>query len=424
MLARTIGLGDLPADFQRLWTATLASNLADGIVTVSFALAAVSLTSDPTLVAAVSVTGTIPTVFIALHAGAIADRVDRRRLMASVQVLRIAVLGTLIIVTLAGGLSLPVLIAAAFALGIGQTFYDTTAQAIVPMVAGGAVLTQANSRLYAAETLTDTFLGPPLGGALATAGIALAWTGSAAGYLVALLGLTMLRGTFRIQREGDHPPMLQDIADGLRWLVAHPLQRTLTAMVAVGSFGASAVFAVFVLYAVAPGPMGLSEVGFGLLLTASGAGSLLGSVLVAPIERRLGIATTLVASHAVFGVTFLVLAATTEVVAVVAAFAVFGLATMVWNVTNVSLRQRFIPAGMYGRVHAGHRLANRGAALLGGVSGGLVGGALGLPAVFALAGVIVLVSCVGAVVVNDERIAAALAAAGQHAAAPEGQRPG
>ncbi len=192
MLARTIGLGDLPADFRRLWTATLASNLADGIVTVSFALAAVSLTSDPALVAAVSVAGTIPTVFIALHAGAIADRVDRRRLMTSVQILRIAVLGALIVVTLAGGLSLPVLMAAAFALGIGQTFYDTTAQAIVPMVAGGAVLTRANSRLYAAETLTDTFLGPPLGGALAAAGIALAWTGSAAGYLVALLGLTML----------------------------------------------------------------------------------------------------------------------------------------------------------------------------------------------------------------------------------------
>ncbi len=216
--------------------------------------------------------------------------------------------------------------------------------------------------------------------------------------------------------------MLHDIADGLRWLVGHPLQRTLTAMVAVGAFGASAVFAVFVLYAVAPGPMGLSEVGFGFLLTASGAGSLVGSVVVAPIERRLGIATTLIASHAVFGVTFLVLAATTEVVVVAAALAGLGVATKVWNLSNVSHRQRFMPAGMYGRVHAGHRLANRGAALLGGVSGGLLGGALGLQAVFAVAGVVVLVSCVGAVVVNDERVAAALAAAGQDAAGPEGEQ--
>jgi MFS family permease len=410
VIAQTLGLGGLSADFRRLWTATLASNLADGIVAVTFALAAASLTTDPTLVAAVAVAAGIPPVLFALIAGAVADRIDRRHLMAGVQVLRIAVIAVLAAVTIAGGLSLPVLIVGAFALSLGQTFYDTTAQAILPMVAGSTVLTRANSRLYAAETLTDTFLGPPLGGALVAVGIGLAWSGALLGYALALAGLLFLRGTFRVDRAGVETSMRQEIVEGLRYLANHRLQRALTVMVALGSFASSAVFAVFVLYAVAPGPMGLSEVGFGLLLTASGAGSLITSIFTERVEGRFGTARTLIASQVAFALAFLVPALTANVVAVAAAFVLSGVATMLWNVTNVSLRQRFIPPGLYGRVHAGHRLIIRGAGLAGGIVGGVLGSAAGLPAVFLMAAIVVLVSCLGGLVVNDRSVAAALAA--------------
>lgn len=409
MIAQTLGLGGLSADFRRLWTATLASNLADGIVAVTFALAAASLTTDPTLVAAVAVAAGIPPVLFALIAGAVADRIDRRHLMAAVQVVRIVVIAVLAAVSIAGGLSLPVLIAGAFALSLGQTFYDTTAQAILPMVAGSTVLTRANSRLYAAETLTDTFLGPPLGGALVAVGIGLAWSGALIGYGLALAGLLFLRGTFRVDRAGVQTSMRQEIVEGLRYLANHRLQRALTVMVAMGSFAGSAVFAVFVLYAVAPGPMGLSEVGFGLLLTASGTGSLVTSIFTERVEARFGTARTLVASQVAFALAFLVPAVTANVVAVAAAFVLSGVATMLWNVTNVSLRQRFIPPGLYGRVHAGHRLVIRGAGLAGGIVGGVLGSAAGLPAVFLMAAIVVLASCLGGLVVNDRSVAAALA---------------
>ena len=73
------------------------------------------------------------------------------------------------------------------------------------MVAGSAELTRANSRLFAAETLTDTFLGPPLGGALVTVGIGLAWGGATLGYVVALFGLTLLRGGVPGRPHGHEP---------------------------------------------------------------------------------------------------------------------------------------------------------------------------------------------------------------------------
>ena len=413
MLARVVGLGDLPGDFRRLWTATLAANLADGIVAVTFALAAASLTSDPTLVAAVAVAGALPIVLLALHAGAIADRVDRRDLLRAVQVLRLVVISGLLVATVAGLLSLPLLILGAFVLASGQAFYDTTSQAILPMVAGSATLTRANSRLGAAEVLSDTFLGPPIGGALVTIGIAVAWAGGAIGYLVALVGLTTLTGSFRVDRSDvdRQRPMRHDIAEGLTWLVNHPLQRTITVMVGMGAFAGAAVFSIFVLYAVSPGPMGLTEFQFGLLLTAAGGGGLVGSAVVERIERRLGTARTLLVSQVLHGIPYVVIALTANVPLVVAAFFLSGFATMTWNVTNVSLRQRFIPAGLYGRVHAGHRLVNRGSALAGSIVGGVLGGAVGLTAVFWLAAIVVFASCLGAIVVNDRNVAAALAAA-------------
>lgn len=408
-----LGLRGLSPAFHRLLSASIASNLADGIIVVTFSLAAAALTKEPAQVAGVAVAGTLPQVLGALHAGAIADRMDRRRLLVGVQVLRLGVLALLTLATVVGALGIPLLAAGAFALAIGQTFYDTTSQAILPMVASPEQLTRANSRLGAAETLADQFLGPPLGGVLVSLGAALAWGGGMLGYVLALAGLLLLRGDFRVRRTGPERSLTGDIVDGVRWLATHPLQRTISLMVAVGAFAASAVFAVFVLYAVAPGPVGLSEVGYGLLLTAMGVGSLIGAAIVERIERRLGTARTLIASHVAFGLLFVIPAVTAAVVPVALAFGLFGLTTMVWNVTNVSLRQRFIPHALYGRVHAGHRLVTRGGALLGGITGGVVGSVAGLTTVFWLAAVVVLLSAAGALVVNDRNVSAALAASAE-----------
>ena len=233
---------------------------------------------------------------------------------------------------------------------------------------------------------------------------------------LAALGLLRLTGTYRPERIAGPASMRHEIREGLAWLVTHPLQRTLTLMVAAGSLAAGIVYSVFVLYAVAPGPMGLSDVGYGLLLTATGAGSLVGAAFAERIERRVGTARALLLSQLGFAIGFLVPALTPQPILVGLAFAASGFALMVWNVVNVSLRQRFIPSSLYGRVHAGHRLLSRGGALLGSVLGGVLATILGLPAAFAIAAAIVVASCLGGIIVNDRTIAAALADAGATAA--------
>ena len=409
MLTRILGLSDLPADFRRLWASSVSSNLSDGIAWVALSLAAVRLTTDPLLIAAVSVAEFLPDVLFVLFAGALADRVDRRLVLLRAEVLRFLTLGGLVALTILDVLSLPALILAAFMLTTAQTFYDTTAQALVQQVADKATLTRANARLYGAEELTNTFIGPPLGGALVAIGVALAFSGAFVGYALAVIGLLRMRGTYRAERIVAPASVRREIAEGLRWLVGHPLQRTLTLMVTCGSLAAGITYSVFVLYAVAPGPMGLGDFGYGLLLTGLGAGSVIGAVFAERIERWLGTPRSLVLAHAGFGVGFLVPALTPEPVVVALGFVVAGFSSMVWNVVNVSLRQRFIPHDLYGRVHAGHRLLSRGGALVGSVLGGVLATLFGLPVVFAIAAAVVFVSCLGGLVVNERNVAAALA---------------
>jgi MFS family permease len=100
---------------------------------------------------------------------------------------------------------------------------------------------------------------------------------------------------------------------------------------------------------------------------------------------------------------------------------------MGWNVTNVSLRQSILPARLMGRVHATHRTLANLAGLVGAFVAGAVGEALGLRAAFAVGAGLVLLGLLGRLVVTDERIRAAEAAADVERSSegtPSGQPPG
>jgi MFS family permease len=142
------------------------------------------------------------------------------------------------------------------------------------------------------------------------------------------------------------------------------------------------MFAVFPLYAVAPGPMGLSPAGFGLLLTAIAAGSLVGTFLVEPLERRLGRRRTLLIAMGVGPLMMVMPALTASVAMVAAAFFVSGALISGWNVITVSLRQRIVPDHLLGRVNAGYRLVAWGTMPIGAAVAGLIGERFGVTAVF------------------------------------------
>jgi MFS family permease len=399
--------GHLGANYWRLWSASAVSNLADGVFWIAFPLLAISLTDSPALIAGVVVVGRLPWLLFVLVAGALADRLDRRRTMVSVAILRSGVSIVIAVSIVAEFVNLPLLYVAAFVLGMGETLFDTAAQSIMPSIVEKDRLSQANGRLYAVELTMNQFVGPPVGGILAGVAIGFAFGGSAVAFAIAAVLLALLAGSFKPAPRTVQTSVVADIREGLRYLFGHRLLRTLAIMVGTMNLASSAAFAIFVLYAVSPGPMGLDALGFGLVTTTLAVGSLVGSLVVERVEARLGRARLLMLAVGLNAITLVVPGLTANAWLIGVAFAVEGFGIMLWNVVTVSLRQRIVPDALLGRVNASYRLLAWGTQPIGAVLGGVIAEIFGLRAVFLFAGGITALLLFTRAIITDSAIAAA-----------------
>lgn len=396
------GLG---APFWRLWSASAASNLADGIAKVVLPLVAVRLTRSPVLISGLTVAITLPWLLFALPAGALVDRVDRRRAMAAVNMMRALALAAGTVLVVADAASIWVLYAVAVAIGAAETVYDTAAQSILPQVVRREQLSRANSRLYAAELTANELAGPPLGGFLVASGVVVAFASPAALWTVAVVLLLTLRGRFAVERT-IRTTMRADVMEGLAYLRGHRVLRTLAMMTGGFNFASSALLAIIVLFAVGPGSvMGLSEPAFGLLLACLAVGGLLGSFVAEAVEHRLGPRRSMVVGIVTASVAFGLPAVTSSPVVIGAGFVVSGVGVVVWNVIVVSLRQRITPERLLGRVNSSYRLLAWGSRPIGAVAGGMIAQLTGLREVFVVAAALVLGTLAGLVVLSDEELA-------------------
>ncbi len=397
----------LGASYWRLWWADGLSNLADGILKVALPLIAIEFTRSPTLIAGLAFAFTLPWLLFALPAGALADRFDRRRMMLGANIARATIVGVIALGAILGFGSIWILYVCAFTVGMAETIYDTSAQSILPQVVRRDLLPRANSRLYVAETTANQFIGPPLGGVLAAVGAAAALATPAGLWLVAVGALLLMRGSFRVERT-VRTTIRADIAEGLRFLWRHSVLRALAIMTGVFNLASNAAFAVFVLYAVGPhSPMKLTEPQYGILLTALAIGSVAGSFVAVPLERRLGRARTIAVSMLGPALTLGVPALTTNTWAIGAAFFFGGAGVMMWNVIVVSFRQRATPDRLLGRVNSAYRLVAWGTMPIGAAIGGALAQLLGVTAVFAIMTAVDLSMFLFLFVVTDARMNAA-----------------
>ncbi|MFE9203181.1 MFS transporter [Micromonospora sp. NPDC007230] len=370
----TVPTGRLGRDFRRLWTATAVSNLGDGVTLVAGPLLVASLTPDPAAVAAAALAPQLPWLLFALVSGALVDRLDRRRLIIGVNVGRGLVLAALAGAVLAGVATVPLICLAFFLAGVGETLADTAAGALLPSVVPPERLEQANSRLFATFVIGNQFAAKPLGAYLFVVAAAVPFGFDAVTFGLAALILSLLRWRpvppATTADAGPKGSLRADIAAGLRALWAVPVLRTLAGCIAVMNVAFCAAFAAFVLYA--RQRLGLTEVGYGLLLTASALGGLAGSTLAVRLRARFGTPTLLRAGLLMEVGLQVTLATTRQPWVAGAALAVWGVHAMVWGVLVVSLRQRLVPDRLRGRVNGVYALADLGGAAVGTVTGGLV----------------------------------------------------
>lgn len=403
----------LGRDFWLLLTAGTISNVGDGVDSAALPLLAASLTADPALFAGVALATRLPWLLFALQAGAIADRVDRRRLMIAVNVVRSLLLGALAVTVLLDVATIWLLYGVSFGLGTAEVLFDTSAQAFLPRIVRRDQLERANGLQMGAETVANQFAGPPLGGLLfaVTASLPIlldAGTFLVAAVLLALVTASAGRAAIRpgsagaadtapgadpeatVEEAGDdrRPRVRDEIREGLQWLRAHVLLRSLAVLLGLMNGSYMLFGAIFALFAL--DILGLTEVQFGLLLTAMAIGSVLASLVAARVVERIGRGPTLWTTLVASAVLPVVQGATSNVWVVAAASVVFGASAVLWNVITVSLRQSIIPDHLLGRVNAVYRFLGWGAMPIGALLGGQLAARFGLRAPFFAASAIMV----------------------------------
>ncbi|TDC93852.1 MFS transporter [Nonomuraea deserti] len=366
---RALSSARLGADFTRLWTASAVSNIGDGITMAAGPLLVASLTDDPALVAGAAFAQQLPWLLFALISGAYADRLDRRKLIVAVNLLRALVLGALAVSVATGTTGIPAVYLAFFLLGTGETLADTATAAMVPAIVAPERLAAANARLMATFTVANQFLAKPLGAGLFAVAAALPFGVDAVSFAVAAALVATVRPVPARPRDGAGG-LRTEIAAGLRWLWRHRLMRTLALSMGLANIVFCAAFAVFVLYA--RHRLRLDEVGYGLLLTTFGVGGLTGTALAVRLRARFGATALLRAGLLIEAGTHAALAATTVPLVAAAVLVVFGIHTMVWGVVATTLRQQAVPARLMGRVSGAGALIDVGGAALGSLLGGLL----------------------------------------------------
>ncbi|MFC7640982.1 MFS transporter [Streptosporangium lutulentum] len=355
---RALKSARLGADFSKLWTASAVSNLGDGVTMAAGPLLVASLTSEPVLVAGAVFAQQLPWLIIALISGVYVDRLDRRRLVIAVNVLRGLALAVLAAAVATSTASVPLIYLVFFLLGVGETLADTAFSALVPVTVTPEQLIRANSRMAATGILGNQILAKPLGGWLFAVGAALPFAADALTFLVA----AALTSAVRVPpaRSTSGGGVREDIAAGIRWLWRHRLLRTLAVTMGVANVAFCAAFAVFALYA--QQRLGLSEVGYGLLLTTFGVGGLVGSLLASRLRERFGSKTLLRGGLIVEIFTHAVLAFTTEPLVAAGILIVFGVHSVNWGIIAATRFQQAVPDELRGRVGSVYALIQVGGA--------------------------------------------------------------
>jgi MFS family permease len=379
-----------PTPLARLVAATSLSNLGDGIYQFALPLLALQTTRSPSLVSGVTVLLTIAWPLFGLHAGGIVDRFDRRAVLLGVGVVRLVTLGLLTAAIATGGLSLVVLYAVALVLGVAETLADTALTALVPAVVGPSDLERANGRITASQTVANSFVGPPLAGSLIAVGSPVAAGAATVFYGLAAVATAMLPGSGGGSAARPKSRSSLGVTAGLRFLWQNHTLRHLTLLAAAMNVWWASFYTLFVLLAVAPGPIGLTPAEFGTLMVAVSVGGIAGSLVASRIRDVMGTRNALLID--LVGTALLVgaPALTSEVALVAVANGAAGFGTGVWLVLVASIRQRLTPSALLGRVYSASRLISWGvlpaSALIAGIAAELVG----VRTVFAVGGLVSL----------------------------------
>lgn len=381
----------LGREYRKLWAGNVASNFGDGISFVAVPLLATALTSDPVLIAGLSMVYAAAKLMVVLPVGAFVDRLDRKTILWTANLSRSLLLMALTIL-IANGTATIVMLYVVFSLiGMLETAADNSALSILPSVVGIENLDKANSQMTATQLVADEFVGPPIGGLMFAAAISLPIVITGGAYAAAALFFVGMSGTFRAtSRTKKAASLPREVFEGGAWLVRHKLLRALAIVSGLASIAYMMPFSILVLFA--EDVLGLGPTGYGLLLAVSALGGLLGSVIAPRLRHKLGYAAMTTASLGLGSISLFAIYLSDIPWMVAALLAAYILHAVLFGICVSSLRQRLVPDELRGRVNAVTKLFGLAGLAIGSGLGGILATVGSLATPF-LAGALVFAVC-------------------------------
>jgi MFS family permease len=267
------------SNFRMLWIGQLLSDTGSGVSRIAYPLLILALTHSPVLAGLVGTAREISLTCVQLPAGALSDRLDRRRAMIACDAVRgalLALLGILIAVRLAWW---PVVLVVSLMEGAASGLFDPSATAALPAIVPEEQLVQAWAATEG-RTWGASLAGPALGGLLYGLGQAVPFLADAFSYTISLSTVSRIRGRFRPAQTHQRQALWREVHDGLRLVWRIPLLRAVAIQAPLVNFAFNGV-----LFAITIGlrQHGVSAVVIGLVQ----AGIMAGGVLGAPVAPRL-----------------------------------------------------------------------------------------------------------------------------------------
>ena len=386
----------LGASYWKLWSATAISNLGDGIAAVAYPWLASAVTRSPFLIALSVVVSRLPWLVFTLFAGVLTDRFNRKRIVVAMNIFN--GLLTLVVATFVylERESLPslneltsitdletnyslyfVILITAFLFGLAEVLRDNTAQTMMPAVVQEKDLEKANGRMWSAESLTNSFIGPPLGSFIVSIAIFLPFFVDAVTFFIAAALIAIMKPTvksFKPEEKSGKINFRAEIKEGFGWLWQHELLRPMAIILGLVNGIAALSGAIFILFA--QEVLETTVFIFAVLGTAAAVGGILGGLLGPKVSAKIGRGRSLALALFTMPLMALLIGFSSLWYLVWVFVALETFTAVLWNVVTVSLRQSLIPSHLLGRVNSVYRFFAWGTIPIGTLLGGTLVSAL------------------------------------------------
>lgn len=388
------------ASFLLLWAGQFISQIGDRLAALAFPWLVYKSTGSALGTGAVFAVYTLPYVLFGAFAGVAVDRLDKRRLMIAVDLLRAALV---LAVPLVATRSLPAVFVLSFAIASAGVFFDPAKLAILPEIVPSGRLLRANSLLSTGENLTEILGWAFAGLLLASVSTSVAFQLDAVTFAVSAVALALMRyqAPARAAAERTARAFWRELKDGVRFVGRDRGLRANTVMIVVCVAGLGAAYPLTFLFAVQVLEGGAGA--FGALEASVGAGYLAGSLALVALATRVHKGRAMIAGLALMGACLALVPITDSVWVAAVPLAVFGLANAVVLIAVDTYLQEVVPRGMRGRVLGTRFTITQGTYALSVLVGGALAAVIDVRVLFIVAGAIVAASALVGLLAREVR---------------------